>query len=265
MTAARLKAAGRTVLPEPVHRLYREQRHRWWIGHFPRRTITEQFGDSQFTISIEDSLGEGWYGQGMPEPQEITALRPWLNSGELVLDLGAHQAVVALMLAAIVGPNGRVVALEAYGHNARVARRNCELNNADNVEVVHAAVAARSGVAWFTEGFNGHVEESSSRIGKALVPAMTVDELTERYGAPAAVLIDVEGQELRALQGAELTLATRAAFLVEVHPDKLAALGQTPADVIAILGDRSILGANMGQPFEPLRGEHRRFLLATRP
>jgi FkbM family methyltransferase len=198
-----------------------------------------------------------------PEPQEITALRPWLKPGSVVFDLGAHQAVVALMLADIVGPNGRVVAVEAYAHNADVARRNCALNNADNVEVVHAAVAASSGVAWFTEGFNGHVEESPSHVGKSCVPALTIDELADQCGAPDALLIDVEGQELRALQGAGRTLASDAAFVVEVHSDRLAALGQTTADVIAALGDRSIFGANIGQAFEPLSGDERRFLLAT--
>jgi tRNA A58 N-methylase Trm61 len=53
-----------------------------------------------------------------------------LKAGARVFDLGAHQAVVALMLSQLVGHEGEVIALEAERHNFEVAERNRKLNAA---------------------------------------------------------------------------------------------------------------------------------------
>src|SRR5947209_4100963 len=79
-----------------------------------------------------------------------------------VFDLGAHQGVIARMIAAQVRPGGRVLAVEAEPHNAKVARRNAELNDAENLLVVHAAGAERSGTLSFGEGLNGSVDERAA-------------------------------------------------------------------------------------------------------
>ena len=122
------------------------------------------------------------------------------------------------MLADAVGPAGRVLAVEAEPHNARVAERNRALNDARNLEVIHAAGAAAPGSVLFAESLNGHVETGGGRWGKVEVPAVTVDELATRHGSPDIVLVDVEGFEGEVLAGAARTIAERrTTFLVEVH------------------------------------------------
>lgn len=170
------------------------------------------------------------YSEDLPNLPEIELLCniDALGPGSLVFDIGAHQAVVALMFAAAVGPAGRVVAVEAERHNARVAGINRDLNEAHHLEVEHAAISDRDGRIRFSESLNGAVNEHS-RIGT--VEAVTIDTLSHRHGMPDVVILDVEGFEARALRGVAESLALCPAFVVEVHVGQL--VDAAPADVVA--------------------------------
>lgn len=188
------------------------------VAAYAPRVVEHVYGGVDLRVALEDPLGEGWYDHDWPVVPEIAFLAErCLRSGARVFDLGAHQGVVALMLAKAVGAQGGVVALEAVPHNAQVAKRNCALNGASNVHVVNAAVASTSGVAFVPTELNAHVRPNGG-AGLAEVPAVTVDELADRHGTPDVILIDVEGGELAALQGAQRTLRHgHCAWLVEVH------------------------------------------------
>lgn len=230
------KILARRLLPATLYRLYRRWRVARLVTDYTTRQVTHTYGDVTLTIELPDGLAEGWYDHdwcALPELERLHAhgLRP----GARVFDLGAHQGIVALMLADIVGPAGQVIAVEAEPHNARAADRNRALNDAHNVEVIHAAAAESPGSVLFAEGLNGHVEDGGSRWGKVAVPAVTVDHLAARFGLPDVVLIDVEGFEAHVLAGARETIATgQVAFLVEVHVGH--GLDRPPEEVLAVFG-----------------------------
>ena len=147
----------------------------------------------------------------MPEIEVLSenALRP----GALVFDIGAHQCVVAMVMARTVSPGGTVVAVEASGHSVAVAGRNRSLNSVENLEVLHAAIAREPGTLRFSE--LGHRVQTDP--GGLAVPAVTIDALAEAHGRPDVVYLDVEGFEGEALLGAERTLDARPDWMVEVH------------------------------------------------
>lgn len=181
--------------------------------------MNHRYGSNQLSVLLADPVAEGWYDHDWPDLPEIVFLRTSrLQRGATVFDLGAHQAVVALMLAAEVGSKGKVVAVEAEPHNAEIAHENVRLNRAANIEVLHAAVSDVAGIVQFAEGLNGHVDPTSRRVGHICVPAVTIDQLAARYGDPDVIFLDVEGYEARALSGAEETLSRADAdVFVEVH------------------------------------------------
>jgi FkbM family methyltransferase len=149
---------------------------------------------------------------------EIRVLqRHALRTGARVFDLGAHQGVVALMLADAVGPDGRVVAVEASPRNFAAASRNLALNPMPQVRLVNAAVADAPGRLWFGLGLNGNVDDGSRGWGRVEVPAVTIDELSRDHGWPDVLFMDVEGFECAALAGAAATLARTPDCFVEVH------------------------------------------------
>lgn len=239
-----LKSFGRSLLPRPVYRRYRAARVTRIVSRYTPRVVEHLYGGSKLRVSLEDPLAEGWYDHDWPELDEIALLRRHrLREGAVVFDLGAHQAVVALMLARIVGPTGRVIAVEAEPHNVAVAKRNAALNEARNLSIVWAAVSDRPGELLFTVELNGRVDPGNP-WGKIRVPAVRIDDLLRAYGQPDVLWLDVEGHEAHALRGAAETIQRCCDVYVEVHAGcGLEISGGTVAEIIELLPDRRLLVA----------------------
>jgi FkbM family methyltransferase len=212
-----VKAAARRWLPAPIWIPLRMLRNEYSVRTFKPRTVVHKYGARELTIHIADPLAQGWYDLDWPEPEEISLLRRHkLRAGATVYDLGAHQGVVALMLADAVGPTGKVVALEANPIFAAVARRNRDANGGQQIVIEAAAISDTVGeISFFC--LDGQVGSGTGDQGKIRVPAFTVDSLAERHGAPDVLFIDVEGFELHALRGATKTLLARPDCFVEMH------------------------------------------------
>jgi FkbM family methyltransferase len=214
-----LKALARRVLPPAVIGWLRARRVRRMVGRYVPRTVRHTYAGHPLEIRLTDPLAEGWYDRDWPEQAEVTFLRQAkLCPGATVFDLGAHQGVVALILAREVGPGGRVVAVEANPHNAAACEANARLNAAKNLVVRCAAVADRPGTLAFSASLNGQVDDSTGAWGRVEVPAVTIDQLAAEFGPPDVLFVDVEGFECQALRGAAGTLARhRPDICVEIH------------------------------------------------
>jgi FkbM family methyltransferase len=267
-----LKTVARRLLPHSVYRRYRQRRVATLIAGYTARETEHTFGGHVLRVHLADPLGESWYDHDWPEPAFVEFLRGRgvLRPGAVVFDLGAHQAVVAIMLARAVGPTGKVVAIEAEPHNARVAEINVALNAARNVTVIHAAGAAEDGgFVNFAESLTGYVDPRTA-AGNVRVPTITVDGLVAAHGLPDLVLIDVEGYEEQVLNGARGALANgRTSFLVEVHAaEELARFGGSSRSVAEILsGFDTYRSLDDDAPFTPLTEPpaDQRFFLAALP
>ncbi|HVS85446.1 MAG TPA: FkbM family methyltransferase [Gaiellaceae bacterium] len=222
-----MRALARRVLPAPLSERLHLAREQLLMRRFAPRVVRHRYGDVELAVSLEDPLAAGWYDADWALPHEIAFLRRGrLGPGARVFDCGAHQGVVALMIAHEVAPGGEVIAVEASPHNAAVLERNRDLNGAA-IEVVAAAVTDRPGTVHFRGALNGSI---TGRGGGAVVPATTLDELTRRFGAPDVVFMDVEGAELQAIAGGAETLTALPDLFVEVHPQ-----GASAEQVLAAL------------------------------
>jgi FkbM family methyltransferase len=188
------------------------------LRRFTPYTVEHTYAGFPLKVRIADPLAGGWYDRDWGPLPEIDLLcRRGLEAGARVFDLGAHQGVVAMILARHVGPAGQVVAVEALPHNAAALRGNRELNGLNQLVVEEAAVADRPGVLEVCLDLNSRVKNSATDIGTIAVHAVTVDDLTRRYGPPDTLFIDIEGYECHALRGAAQTLSRAPACFVEVH------------------------------------------------
>jgi FkbM family methyltransferase len=264
------KRLARAVAPHWAYRIYRRRKIARQVAAYRAREVVHSFGGHTLRVHLADPLAEGWYDHDWNELSEVSFLRHRgaLRLGSRVFDLGAHQGIVALVLAKVVGADGLVVAVEAEPHNAAVAAINCQLNGVANVEVVHAAVADSSGTRSFAEGLNGSVDDRTSR-GNVEVTSVTIDELATRYGLPDLVFIDIEGYEGRALQGATATLRRGVtSFFVEVHESLV---GFRPEEIVDVFSGFQVfvspVDADGGCDLRPVSGElpEGRFYLAAIP
>ncbi len=142
----------------------------------------------------------------------------------VVWDVGAHVGFYALLASVTVNQNGRVFAFEPAPRNVAFINDHLRLNHCSNVVVCPYAVSDRAGTMSFDEGPGssmGHLADH----GTLSVPVVTLDDLADAgtVDPPDLVKIDVEGEELRVLHGAErvLTMARPVIFLATHSPDLL--------------------------------------------
>lgn len=202
-----LKALLRQATPRWLWSRLRTWKMRRMLAGFTPYTAEHTYAAVRLKVRIADPLAQGWYDHDWGPLPEIDLLRHGaLTPGARVFDLGAHQGIVALILAHHVGPSGQVVAVEALPHNARLAAVNRDLNGFAQVHVEAAAVADRPGELEIAMDLDAQVKHAATDIGTVRVPAVTVDQLAERHGPPDVLFIDVEGYECHVLRGAARTL-----------------------------------------------------------
>jgi FkbM family methyltransferase len=185
---------------------------------YRRRVVEAAWGDIRLRLLIADPVASEWYERGGGELPEIAILKTrGLRPGAVVFDLGAHQAVVALLLHRHVMPGGKVIALELNEHNVSIARENRLLNGAESLTILHGAASDQDGMIDVNLGLNGHIDDGQSGWGLKRVVAFSVDGLSLLHGHPDLLFIDVEGYEARVLHGARRSLARNPDCFVEVH------------------------------------------------
>ncbi len=164
-----------------------------------------------------------------------------------MFDVGAHFGTYTLIALRQGGAATRVVAYEPCAPTRRYLARHLAWNHgADRVTVRPVCCGSRIATVPFyvrpgmAEGANGLVLLPGESPEAIQVPMTTLDAEVASLGLrPAVVKIDVEGAELDVLRGAERLLSeARPVLFLSLHAGPLAALGLTPADVMAWLDAR---------------------------
>ncbi|HVT58070.1 MAG TPA: FkbM family methyltransferase [Thermoanaerobaculia bacterium] len=173
-----------------------------------------------------------------------------IRRGDVVFDIGANQGSYTLLFSHLVGRHGRVHAFEPMPPTfAALAAHLDRVAHFDNVVANDCALAAREGeLRLFMPGSDHaqaaivpHAAGSWTRVAEVRsypCRAATVDGYLRARGEapPDFVKCDVEGAELRVLEGACETLRSRPPLLyLEINPDWTRSLGYAPPDLARFL------------------------------
>lgn len=153
--------------------------------------------------------------------EEFEHFVAFCDSSMFLFDIGAHFGVFSLAAAHF---GGRAVAVDPSPTATRMIAREAALNECgDRIQIVRAAVSDVSGrmelleAGVFTYGYY-RVDKGRARTELTQVRAMTVDEMTSRFGVPTHIKVDVEGHEAPVLRGARATLSKwRPVLFLELH------------------------------------------------
>lgn len=173
----------------------------------------------------------------------------------LLFDVGAHFGMFSLAAAHF---GGRAVAVDPSATAIRMIAIQSHLNQcSDRIETVLAAATESSGVMQLLGSgvfSDGYFRVAGGRSARELtsLPAITVDEMVQRYGAPTHLKIDVEGHEAAVLRGARSALVQFSPLVfIELHNELTASEGVDPKaaiDELAALGYRTF--TLNGEPIE---------------
>ena len=141
--------------------------------------------------------------------------RALISPGSTVYAIGAHVGYMALLMAKLVGPAGKIIAFEANHEVADALERNLSRNRADEVFVERRAVAAKPGTTQFVHfdfSFVGRIagEADCPADGTVVeVPAVSVDHMVEEEGLapPDFIQCTVTGDVMGLLEGMESVIA----------------------------------------------------------
>jgi len=198
-----------------------------WLGRDVAGPYPAGPPDHRFTLAV--TVNQSWpYLLGIYEHALMSYWRDHVSAGMAVLDVGGHSGYHAIYLANLVGPTGRVVALEPVSELARQLAVNVGLNDLDNCQVIETAASDKEAMI---ELFIPHGDLYSTiattdptRAEEAdgvvrTVQARCLDSIATTMGQQVNyVKIDVEGAEAAALGGATSLLADQdTIFVVEVN------------------------------------------------
>ena len=207
---------------------------------YAKRGMPIAVGNDLFRVAVESRTMVSSY-EG--EEAVYDALTRLIGDRMTVFDIGANEGLFALCAAKRVGSGGRVVCFEPAPEALRLLRYNIRLNGFQNrVDVVGKLVADRCGWERFyvngKSGYNSQSKEAApSHTDLLQVETVSIDAFVEATGRPPDVVkIDVEGAELRVLQGMEAAL-TRGdiCVLCEIHPACLGFFHASERDIVAFM------------------------------
>ena len=239
---ARLKGTG---LPRVSAWLARYFRQRWTGGEV---SITDFRGQFRIDVDPRDEMGSQILWFDSYSEVELNLLPSLLQPGDTFIDIGANIGEFALTAAGLVGPHGKVIAIEPMPQMLEKLTRHVGANGLGNVSLVGEAVGSSEGsVALFapspqsTEMHTGlttryQTDDRSTKV--AQVAMTTIDTLADRLALTkvTGIKIDIEGGELDAFQGAMQSLRDfRPWILCEIGKNTCDAAGYPPSALLDLL------------------------------
>jgi FkbM family methyltransferase len=155
-----------------------------------------------------------WLGTYERKVQEELART--VQPGWTCWDIGANVGIFTLLMARLVGPTGRVQAIEPSPGTLHHLRANLRLNRSlgSRVSVHEVAASDRDGFQYFAS--DGESWGALADSGSVIVRTARLDSLP--LPPPNLVKLDVEGHELAALCGMRRTLEQhRPILFIEFH------------------------------------------------
>ena len=224
------------------------------VGRFVKQPLPFKFYSHQLDIwwsgnALPDLLTRHMLIEGMYQ-QEVLAAFELLRPGYLVLDVGGHHGLMAIVAAKKLLPGGKVISFEPNPFARAIFNENCALNGIRNVQVETCALSDHRGtakfylqkgsVSWNSSFFKDFAcQNGRDEVEEREVQVSTLDEyVAARSLKPAFLKIDAEGSEFLILKGAMRTIEKcRPIVSMEFNPESAVAAGTTIESIQSVFED----------------------------
>jgi FkbM family methyltransferase len=174
-----------------------------WVNRQQQATFVSPTLHTKSYSGIEASVLDNWTWDYRPVP------------GDTVIDVGAGIGEDTVVFSRLVGPAGRVFAIEAHPDTFACLQQTVARSGLSNVTAIHCALTDRDGKISISSHVD-HVTNSIFEDGADIrVPARTLDSIDAELGIGEIALLkmNIEGAEKLAVRGFE-RLAPRVRHVV---------------------------------------------------
>lgn len=152
---------------------------------------------------------------GSYEPFESEIIKKNIKEGDHVVDLGASVGYYTLLMAKWVGETGKVYSFEADPEKFSILEKNVQLNNYQNVTLIHKMVS----------------NISTHNLG---IQSIALNDYFQKNNSIKLIKMDIEGAEVRAIDGMSELLKKNQdiKMLTELHSIELKEEGTNPEEFL---------------------------------
>jgi FkbM family methyltransferase len=236
-----LKKAG---LLNWIRKVRYTNQHRSYINQFRGQSHYDlQYKDIDLKFSLADPFSATFFSyhfkNGVYEVEGLDVMLESINEKSIVLDVGANIGYFTCF-AGKRCKNGHVYAFEMGKANFDILKDNVSLNKLNNVTTECYAVADITSEVQIPDTAVGNavlkIIEGKSQDDLVSVKSISLDEYcATRNIVPEFIKIDVEGAEMKVLQGMTKLLSSSLKILIEIHETDLAYFKSSKEEVISYL------------------------------
>lgn len=135
--------------------------------------------------------------------------------GDTIVDVGAEMGTDAVVFSRAVGPNGKVIAIEAHPGTYEILLKTIRANHVHNVHPVHRAVADKRGELHISVDVG--VESNFLTSEGIPVPADTLDNILADVPHIDLLKMNIEGAEQLAIKGMDRTIEKTDYLAIACH------------------------------------------------
>lgn len=148
-----------------------------------------------------------------------------INKSDVFYDVGANIGIYSMLIADKIGDEN-VVAFEPHPNNVNHLQKNANINSYDDMSIIDYALFDSNKVQTIKEtgihpGEGEHYIDKNQ--GTLNIKTNTGDKLIDEFHLPKPdiIKIDVEGAEVRVLNGMLNSINDCRYILIEVHPSRM--------------------------------------------
>lgn len=191
--------------------------HKFWS--WPSKKMMDIIRDYQ-------ALKEVW------EPETTAIIKREVRDGQVCVDVGASVGYFTLLFSRLVGPKGKVVAIEPTDFQQPYLRKNVKVNGyKDRVTIINEG-------AWDKDE-TIYMPLNAPRYVQTAIRCRPVDDMLEELGIMSVdfIKIDVDGPEPAVLAGLVRTIerSPNMKMVIEYYPKYIKNTGLNPEDMMGIL------------------------------
>ena len=142
--------------------------------------------------------------KGNYEVETVDFLENNIKQGATCYDIGGHVGYISLIMGKLAGKSGKVFTFEPRPINISFIERHISINHVKNVSLLKTGLSNYEGSAKFDLD-TGTGTGKISNNGTLEIKVQSLDKLYDdgQIDGPSFIKMDIEGEEVKALKGAE--------------------------------------------------------------